>query len=254
MFCFVVGIVAVAMYRGHSRCVAEQQQRARAALVRTLEARHHDRLVSLASEPAEGRESVEGLPVPIVPGTRVDEARVETPLRTPNSDELPGWNRGPRSTPDLPPGTVLVKGQLSATEERALADARSKLRRKLTEWLVPDVPASWKVPDPLINQAIRDRQVKPVEKDYGTVFEATLRVEMTPELRAQIVETYRRELVAQRLAILSGVIGFILACLAALAGYIRADEATKGYYTNWLRAVAAAGVGASGVVIYQMLT
>jgi transposase len=47
--------------------------------------------------------------------------------------------------------------------------------------------------------------------------------------------------------------GFVLTCLAAFAGYIRADEATRGYYTNWLRALAAAGVGASGVLIYQLL-
>ena len=61
-------------------------------------------------------------------------------------------------------------------------------------------------------------------------------------------------MVARRLVTLGGSLGFVLVCLAAVAGYIRADEATKGYYTYWLRAVAAAGVGASGVVIYQLLT
>ena len=45
---------------------------------------------------------------------------------------------------------------------------------------------------------------------------------------------------------------FVLICLAAVSGYIRTDEATKGYYTNRLRMLAAAGVGAAGVVIYQM--
>ncbi len=43
----------------------------------------------------------------------------------------------------------------------------------------------------------------------------------------------------------------MLACLAAVSGYIRADEATKGYYTNWLRLASATGVGAAGVLIYQ---
>ena len=41
-------------------------------------------------------------------------------------------------------------------------------------------------------------------------------------------------------------------CLAAVSGYIRADEATKGYYTKRLRLLAAAAVGASGVLIYQI--
>ena len=54
--------------------------------------------------------------------------------------------------------------------------------------------------------------------------------------------------------LLGGGLGFALTCLAAVAGFIRADEATKGYYTNRLRLLAAAGVGAAGVAIYQALT
>ena len=64
---------------------------------------------------------------------------------------------------------------------------------------------------------------------------------------------YNRELVQQRLSRSGGSLGFVLICLAAISGYIRADEATKGYYTNRLRMLAAAGVGAAGVIIYQML-
>ncbi len=50
-----------------------------------------------------------------------------------------------------------------------------------------------------------------------------------------------------------GILAFVLVCLAALSGYIRADEATKGYYTNRLRMLAAAGVGAAGVIVYKMV-
>jgi hypothetical protein len=67
------------------------------------------------------------------------------------------------------------------------------------------------------------------------------------------VKVYNQQLVRRRLFHLGGSLGFILICLAAVSGYIRADEATKGYYTNRLRMLAAAGVGAAGVVIYQML-
>ena len=52
---------------------------------------------------------------------------------------------------------------------------------------------------------------------------------------------------------LGGALGFVLICLAAVSGYIRADEATKGYYTNRLRMLAAAGVGAAGVILYKMV-
>ena len=61
-------------------------------------------------------------------------------------------------------------------------------------------------------------------------------------------------MVGRRLVKLGGSLGFILICLAAISGYIRADEATKGYYTNRLRLLAAAGVGAGGVLVYQMVT
>ena len=61
------------------------------------------------------------------------------------------------------------------------------------------------------------------------------------------------QLVHRRLVVLGGSLAFVLICLAAVSGYIRADEATKGYYTNRLRMLAAAGVGAAGVVIYQMV-
>ena len=55
------------------------------------------------------------------------------------------------------------------------------------------------------------------------------------------------------MAALGGTLAFVLICLGAVSGYIRADEATKGYYTNRLRMLAAAGVGAAGVFIYQMV-
>jgi hypothetical protein len=248
IFWFVVGIAAVSLFRSLTRdqgsppppCATEQAREGPGNI--PVEP------VIFMREPDDERESVEGLVVPIVPGTRVSEAEIET-------TEPPRPHRPkPAPTPALRTGTRLIKGQLSATEDRARAEARVQLERKLAEWLVPDIPPSWKVPEPLVNQPICGEQVKAVEKDYGTLYEATLQVRITPELRAEIVEAYRRELVAHRLAVLAGVIGFILACLAALAGYIRADEATKGYYTNWLRAAAAAGVGAAGLLIYQMLT
>jgi hypothetical protein len=53
---------------------------------------------------------------------------------------------------------------------------------------------------------------------------------------------------------LGGTLAFILTCLAVVSGYIRTDEVTKGYYTNRLRLLAAAGVAGAGAVIYHMVT
>jgi hypothetical protein len=157
-----------------------------------------------------------------------------------------------------PPEPHTVAGRLSASDGRARADARLQLQREVSEWLSPDVPAQWKPPAHFIDRLVRQTRVKPVVKDslkdLGILYEATLEVDFSPPRRAEIVAAYHRDLVARRMSLLGGGLGFTLVCLAALAGYIRADEATKGYYTNTLRTAAAAGVGASGVLIYQLLT
>jgi hypothetical protein len=192
-----------------------------------------------------GREVAEGLPVPIVPGTRVSEARIETP---PARIAMP---------PALASATATLRsisGRLSASEGRARDDARLQLDREVTEWLAPDVPTQWKPPSHLITRMIRRTEVHPIVKDYGTVYEAIVQADFSSPSRALLVGAHQRQVVGRRLVVLGGSLGFVLACLGSLAGYIRADEATKGYYTGWLRAIATAGVGAAGVVLYQLLT
>jgi hypothetical protein len=147
----------------------------------------------------------------------------------------------------------VVAGRLSAGEERAVADARLMLGREVADWLGPDVPPQWKPPAHLVDAMVVRTRTHPVVKDYGTLYETTLQVNFSGQRRAEIVDAYQRELVARRLGLLGGGLGFVLACLATVSGYIRADEATKGYYTNWLRLASATGVGAAGVLIYQML-
>jgi hypothetical protein len=153
-----------------------------------------------------------------------------------------------------PENTRVIQGLISATENRAREEARKELDRNVTEWLEAlNVPRSWQPPASQIDAMILETKVKPVVKDYGTLYEAELRVDVSPDRRASLVAAYHRQLVQGRLVVLGGTLAFLLTCLAAITGYIRADEATKGYYTNRLRLLAATGVGAAGVVIYQMV-
>jgi hypothetical protein len=203
------------------------------------------RPVRPASPPA--TEEAEGLPVPIVPGTRVTEAKITPPTsQKPVATVTVDFStQSPRYT---------VTGRLSATRERAVADARRIMRDALANWLDPEVPRWWTPPAPMLDaMVIGQPQIKSIEKSYGEVFEATLTVNTSPERRAALVEVYTRELVERRLVSLAATLAFILICLAVVSGYIRADEATKGYYTNRLRMLAAAGVGASGVILYHMV-
>jgi hypothetical protein len=150
----------------------------------------------------------------------------------------------------------IVEGLISATKERAEREARSELEKQLAEWLEPlGVPRSWKPSPRQVEALILGTTVQSEEKPapLGTMYTAKLRVDASPARMADLAQTYRRQVVNRRMAALGGALAFVLVCLGVVSGYIRADEATRGYYTNRLRMLAAAGVGAAGVAIYHMV-
>jgi hypothetical protein len=223
---------------------------------------HQEVREAIAEADQEVCESVDGIPVPIVAGTRAADAFVEPPALKDLPErplaEAPAQPPAPlqqKPATSLKPEDIrVIKGLISATEDRAREEARKELDRNVTEWLEPlRVPRSWKPPARQVDGMILETKVKPIVKDYGTLYEAEFRVDVSPEQRASLVAAYHRQLVHGRLVVLGGTLAFFLTCLAAITGYIRADEATKGYYTNRLRLLAAAGVGAAGVLIYQMV-
>ena len=249
--------------------------RANTYTITQLKDRYDDRLVfefgdddqdENGSADAHGRAPAEGLPVPIIPGSRVTHAKPEPP-RPPMPPTPPRAPKGLKAlkskikasiapkVPTLPKPveTMTVTGRLSATEQRARNDAVDAFRNMLAEKLAPDVPKSWKIPSDQINRMILDTKITRHDRDYGTVFDASLNVDVSPARRETIKSAYHHEQVVKRLAVLGGMLGFVLTCLGAISGYIRADEATKGYYTNALRLAATVGIGGAGVAIYQAL-
>jgi hypothetical protein len=218
------------------------------------------------------REEADGLPVPIVPGTRVTEAEARPPvparaasLAAPRAPSAPACQAAPAAAAatTAPAAAATeqveeVRGEICANEERAEAEGQRALQARVAKWLEPQhVPASWTPPAGLLNSLVINRRIEPhisdVDRDDGPMYVPVLTVDLSPERRAELVDTYTRDLVRHRLLTLGGSLGFVLICLAAISGYIRADEATKGYYTNRLRLLAAAGVGAAGVIVYRMI-
>ncbi len=224
-----------------------------------------------APTPVAASEDAEGLPVRIVPGTRVTEAEIRPPVpaRTPVLAVASSHAAGDQHY-------RTVTGQVCVTEDRARTDALNALRTKIAEWLEPDVASArfvrsfgpdgrqiggnrpgWTPPDRLVvSMIVRtaiEPYVSPTFKDEGPFYRARLTADFSPRHRAELVDAYNRELVRHRLFTLGGSLGFVLICLAAISGYIRADEATRGYYTNRLRLLAAAGVGAAGVIVYRLV-
>ena len=89
--------------------------------------------------------------------------------------------------------------------------------------------------------------------DVYTLYHAGGRFDFSADRKARLVATYRRQVVDHRLHKLGGGLVLALVGLAALVGYVRADEATKGFYTNRIRLATAAGVGAAGYAIYRAM-
>jgi hypothetical protein len=218
---------------------------------------------------APAREPAEGLPVPIVPGTHVTEAEPRPPAPPippvpPRPVVVVSHGKAPQPPAVAPAAPAqaqprTIEGQISVSEERARNDARRALRESVVQWLGPEVPHSWSPPARLVEAMILDTQTEEFVresgplKDLGPLYVAKVSADFSPQRRAGFVEAYTHDLVQYRLTRLGAALAFILICLAALSGYIRADEATKGYYTNRLRMLAAAGVGAAGAIIYNMV-
>lgn len=160
-------------------------------------------------------------------------------------------------------GVRVLVGALSATQEKARQSLRRKVADEVTKWLAGDVAPGWEPPAEAVARMTMAEYVQPtaesltdVSKDLDdiyTLYRAGARLDFSNGRRAELVAAYEHDLVRGRMLKGGSLFAFVLFVLAVLAGYIRADESTKGYYTNRLRMLAAAGVGAAGVVVYRML-
>ena len=149
-----------------------------------------------------------------------------------------------------------VQSELCASTERAEVNLRRQLESSVSAWLAESgVERNWALPKKLVDRMVVGKvYVEPVLIKDLNVFRASVSAEFSDRRKHEFLDVYHRQIGGKRLVFLGGGLAFVLACLAAVSGYIRADEATKGYYTNRLRLLAAAGVGAAGVVVYQILT
>ncbi len=171
--------------------------------------------------------------------------------------DVPDWFRV--ATPDRSSPLRVVKGRLSATRERALADARKAVDHEVARWLRPEVNGGWQAPKATVEALIRRTHVEPIARragmpaldDYPVVYVAGYELNLEPNARASLVAAYQQDLVARRLGLLGSLLALLLIALAAFSTYVRADEATKGYYTNRLRMLTLAGLGAAGYVFYR---
>ncbi len=199
----------------------------------------------------------------------------------PESKEVPSWfpkseqDEEKLAQPDAAGFRVLL-GQVSASEDRARLDLRKIVNREISDWLAADVPPDWTPPAVLVDHMIWASRVQPVIWSLGakpgevgtdvkvpdgsipseldslyTLYRAGQKLDFSDARRAAFVRQYQRDVASTRMKRSGSVIAVVLASLALFSLYVRTDEATKGYYTNRLRVLALAGLGAAGTVAYH---
>jgi hypothetical protein len=134
------------------------------------------------------------------------------------------------------------------TDEEAKEDAYRSARDRLAAFMVDQgSPTGWypRVQDidklkPELKKGSEDIDVSGV----GKVKQVTLVLSMKPAQFRQFQHDASQLLATKRMQGLGKGMGLFLGLLTALAGYFRLEEATKGYYTAWLRMAALGFVAA----------
>jgi hypothetical protein len=148
----------------------------------------------------------------------------------------------------------VIESHLKATPERAMQDANDNLRRAVGDWLaLAGVPRSWTPKKALVSGMVLESYTEPQTRQDVKVYLTALRADFSPQRREIFLQEHSRQVVGARMGVLAAGLFFVLIALGCVTSYIRADEATKGYYTNRLRLAAIGGVAAAGWALYRLV-
>lgn len=137
---------------------------------------------------------------------------------------------------------------LGHTKADARQDALEKAQAKLIVFLhEQNPPVEWTPPLSYIRAHLvkseTEEEARELDPPVGQVQVVRLMVELTPDDRPYVLEQDRHCRMKPRLVLAGLILGSLVALLAAVAAYVRLDEWSKGYYTNWLRLAAVGFVG-----------
>lgn len=153
--------------------------------------------------------------------------------------------------PDYPAWEVEGFGK---TAEAAREDALKQAREKVVEHL------SQKYGSPvLLREDTLQRMTQevgpPKEEELpvsGLVMKVTLTVQVKPEHVQEWQQQARELRMGERQRVAGLGLGGVVVLLLVVVGYLRLEDATKGYYTTWLRLAAASVLGLVGVCLYRL--
>lgn len=179
------------------------------------------------------------------------------------------------------PASWVVEGEWMKNPDEAAQSALEKARDRVAEYVHGQKPPfAWEpdadyVRDHLLKDLAKDDKVDAVQaanffghqalveqKDFkdpqlGVMYKVRLKAAVgSSELREmrqkdQLAHDQQRQVrVHERQTWAGKVLLGLVVLLAGAAGYYRLDEATKGYYTGWLRLAVASLVGAVALYLY----
>jgi len=143
------------------------------------------------------------------------------------------------------------------TREEAEADALKNARARVLEYFAEqNIPLKWTPDVPYMRTHLMkaSEEVKPQElgPGLGQWRKVQVQVVLDSQDKEDMLREDRMVRMADREFFLGKLLLVLVALLTAVAGYFRLDEATKGYYTGWLRLGAAGLVGAAAMGLWWM--
>jgi len=167
--------------------------------------------------------------------------------------------QAPAGEPEKPAEAVAEKGPPWIVEgswpnhDGAMKDALNQAHAKVIAYLRSQNPPVFWTPSidyiqaRLIKKPWKE-QIKneTVAEKMEAMHYIRLEVEISPKDHADMLRLAREERVHERMFWLGKILAGVVVLLLGVAGYLRLDEQTKGYYTGWLRL---ATVGLMGVAL-----
>lgn len=143
------------------------------------------------------------------------------------------------------------------SENRAFEEAVADARLDLIDYLrTQDPPIEWTPSEAYVRGLLRKgTKVEPKnftseDGEKRTKYRCVGTFEMTPAIRADLVHHDRDFRAEDRMGYAGRALAIAVALLLAVTGYLRMDEATKGYYTGWLRLAAFGFIGGAVLILF----
>lgn len=160
-----------------------------------------------------------------------------------------------------------IRGAGSSARESALDDAMNQLQSLLVEPVAKN--ASWpavlgldhvrarlakRLTSPVAtNKMVKDWYLGETGRSYGKVYRGHVLVGLNEADYDEWQTRIRVWMASWERSLYWCIVILLVSIPAAFAGYVKADVATKGYFTNWLRLGAIVGVSLLGVLMYAHL-